>query len=178
MPPFSTARSTEPCAELGYCCTMIGLEVLGIRIISPEDPPVLLLQEAGGTRCLPVWIGAPEAAAIAVAMEGQTPERPMTHDLLASVLALLEPGEGTVVLESIDDGVYRATLHAGGHEVDARPSDLVAVAVRLGWPIQCTRALMEHAGVEVDPAPSDEVEAFRAFLDRVTPEDFEDDETS
>ncbi|MCG6566480.1 bifunctional nuclease family protein [Tessaracoccus sp. ZS01] len=154
---------------------MIGLEVLGIRIISPEDPPVLLLQEEGGTRCLPVWIGAPEAAAIAVAMEGQQPERPMTHDLLGAVLQLLEPGEGIVVIESVDDGVYQASLHAGGHEIDARPSDLVAVAVRLGWRIECPRALMDRVGVEVDTAPTDEVEAFRAFLDRVTPEDFEDD---
>ncbi|GAA4901947.1 bifunctional nuclease family protein [Tessaracoccus lubricantis] len=157
---------------------MIGLEVLGIRIISPEDPPVLLLQEEGGTRCLPIWIGAPEAAAIAVAIEGQQPERPMTHDLLGAVLQLLEPGEGTVVIESVDDGIYQATLHAGGHEIDARPSDLVAVAVRLGWRIECTRSLMDHVGVEVDTAPSDEVEAFRAFLDRVTPEDFDDEDNN
>lgn len=154
---------------------MIGLEVLGIRIVSPEDPPVLLLQEVGGTRCLPIWIGAPEAAAIAVAIEGQIPERPMTHDLLSVVVELLEPGEGSVVIDSIDEGVYHATLHAGGHEVDGRPSDLVAMAVRLGWPIECSRQLMDHVGVEMDPAPSDEVEAFRAFLDRVTPDDFEDD---
>ncbi|HHT12056.1 MAG TPA: bifunctional nuclease family protein [Propionibacterium sp.] len=155
---------------------MIGLEVLGIRLTSPEDPPVLLLQEEGGTRCLPIWIGAPEAAAIAVAIEGQVPERPMTHDLLATVLQLIEPGEGRVVIEAVEEGVYQATLHVGQFEVDARPSDLVAVAVRLGWRIECTRSLMDHVGVEADPAPSDEMEAFRAFLERVTPDDFEDDE--
>ncbi|MDO5677393.1 MAG: bifunctional nuclease family protein [Propionibacteriaceae bacterium] len=155
---------------------MIGLEVLGIRLISPEDPPVLLLQEQGGTRCLPVWIGAPEAAAIAVAIEGHVPERPMTHDLLATVLQLLEPAEGRVVIEGIDEGIYQATLHVGQFEVDGRPSDLVAVAVRLGWPIECSRSLMDHIGVEVDPAPSDEMEAFRAFLDKVTPDDFFEDD--
>lgn len=156
---------------------MIGLDVLGIRIISPEDPPVLLLQEEEGTRCLPLWIGAQEAAAIAVAIEGQEPERPMTHDLLGSVLKLLEPGEGTVVIDSVIDGVFQATLHAGGHQIDGRPSDFVAVAVRLGWRIECPRSLMDHVGVEADPAPSDEVEAFREFLERITPEDFEDEGT-
>lgn len=155
---------------------MIGLEVLGIRLVSPEDPPVLLLQEEGGTRCLPIWIGAPEAAAIAVAIEGQTSERPMTHDLLATVLQQLPPGQGRVVIHSVEDGVYHAKLVVGELEVDARPSDLVAVALRLGWPIECPRQLMDHFGVEVDPAPSDEMEAFRAFLERVTPDDFEDDE--
>lgn len=155
---------------------MIGLEVLGIRLISPEEPPVLLLQEEEGTRCLPIWIGAPEAAAIATALEGQVPERPMTHDLLATVLQLLEPAEGRVVIESVDDGVYSASLHVGRLEVDARPSDLVAVALRLGWRIECPRSLMDRIGVDVDPAPSDEMEAFRAFLERVTPDDFEDDE--
>lgn len=154
---------------------MIGLEVLGIRLISPEDPPVLLLQEAGGTRCLPIWIGAPEAAAIAVAIEGQEPERPMTHDLLATVLKLVDPGEGRVRITSMEDGIYRASAHLGDKEIDARPSDLVAVAVRLGWPLECPRSLMDRLGVEIDPAPTDEMEAFRAFLDRVTPDDFEDD---
>lgn len=154
---------------------MIRLQVLGIRLVSPEDPPVLLLQEEGGSRCLPIWIGAPEAAAIAVAIEAQEPERPMTHDLLATVLGHLTAAEGRVVIETVEEGVFHATLHVDTLAIDARPSDLVAVALRLGWPIECPRPLMERIGVEIDSAPSDEMEAFRAFLDRVTPEDFEDD---
>ena len=154
---------------------MIRLEVLGIRLMSPEDPPVLLLQERGGSRCLPIWIAAQDAAAIAVAIECQVSERPMTHDLLATVLQLIEPAEGRVVIEGMDEGIYQASLHIGQFEVDGRPSDLVAVAVRLGWPIECPRSLMDHIGVEVDPAPSDEMEAFRAFLDKVTPDDFFED---
>ena len=154
---------------------MIGLEVIGIRLLSPEDPPVLLLREEGGTRSLPIWIGNQEAAAIASALEDEVPARPMTHDLLAAVLTLVESGVGLVVINEMEDGIYRAELHAGGSIIDARPSDCVAVALRLGWPIQCPRELMDQVGVEVEEASTDEVEAFRAFLDSVNADDFEDE---
>ncbi|AQP52288.1 bifunctional nuclease family protein [Tessaracoccus flavescens] len=154
---------------------MIGLEVVGIRLLTPEDPPVLLLREEDGTRCLPIWIGNQEAAAIASALEDEVPERPLTHDLLAAVMTLLEPDMGTVIIVDMEDGVYSAELHAGGHAIDARPSDCVALALRLDWPIQCPRELMDQVGVEVEAASTDEVEAFRAFLDSVNADDFDSD---
>ena len=153
---------------------MIGLEVVGIRLLTPEDPPVLLLREEDGTRCLPIWIGNQEAAAIASALEDEVPERPLTHDLLATLLPLLAPEGGAVVITSMEEGVYRAELRLGGHVVDARPSDCVAVAVRLGWTIECPSSLMDEVGVEVEAAQTDEVEAFRAFLDSVNADDFEE----
>lgn len=152
---------------------MIGLEVVGIRLVSPEEPPVLLLREEKGTRTLPVWIGHAEAAAIASALEGEEPERPMTHDLLATVLELLDD-DGSVVISSIEEGVYRAALHVGGHEIMARPSDCTAIAIRLDWPIYCEPELMDQVGVELEAPQTDEVEAFKAFLDSVNAEDFED----
>lgn len=154
---------------------MIGLEVLGIRLLSPEDPPVLLLREEEGTRCLPIWIGNQEAAAIATVLEAEVPERPMTHDLLAAVVTLLDPDIGMVTITGVNEGIYRAELHLGGHVIDARPSDCVAVALRLDWPIQCPRELMDQVGVEVDAASTDEVQAFRAFLDSVNADDFDND---
>lgn len=154
---------------------MIGLDVLGIRLISPDEPPVLLLQEQGGTRCLPIWIGHTEAAAIAGALEGETPQRPMTHDLLADVVAMLGDAPGSVTITAMVEGIYDAVLEVGEHKLAARPSDCVAIAVRLGWPIQCPVALMDQVGVEVDAAETDEVEAFRAFLDTVNADDFEDE---
>lgn len=157
---------------------MIGLEVIGIRLLTPEDPPVLLLREEEGSRSLPIWIGNQEAAAIASALENEVPQRPMTHDLLAAVLSLVEPDVGMVVISGMEEGVYEAELHAGGHTIDARPSDCVAVALRLGWPIRCPRELMDKVGVEVEAASSDEVAAFRAFLDSVNADDFEDDNPS
>lgn len=154
---------------------MIGLDVLGIRLISPDEPPVLLLQEQDGTRCLPIWIGHTEAAAIAGALEGEVPQRPMTHDLLAGALTLLADGPGTATITRMSEGIYDAVLTVGDHELQARPSDCVAVAVRLGWPIRCPASLMDQVGVEVEAAQTDEVEAFRAFLDTVNADDFEDE---
>ena len=152
---------------------MISLEVVGIRLLSPEDPPVLLLGEEGGTRSLPVWIGSTEAAAIASALEGEKPQRPMTHDLLATIVARL--GTGEVLITGMSDGIYDAVLRLGDEDIQVRPSDGVALAVRLGWPVRCPRALMDQVGVEVESGGTDEVEAFRAFLDSVSAEDFEDE---
>ena len=153
---------------------MISLDVVGIRLVSPEEPPVLLLREQDGTRSLPICIGHAEAAAIAGALEGEEPERPMTHDLLATVLELVDD-DGHIVISGMQDGVYEASLHVGGHEVMARPSDCTAVALRLDWPIYCSAELMDQVGVEVDAPAADEVEAFRAFLDSVSADDFEDE---
>lgn len=153
---------------------MIGLEVTGIRLLTPEDPPVLLLKEESGSRCLPIWIGAPEAAAIAVALEGQAASRPMTHDLLATLLTMLAPDAGEVVITGIEEGIYEAEIRLDDRVIECRPSDAVAAAVRLGWPISCPRTLMDQVGVEVEASPTDEVEAFRAFLDSVNADDFEE----
>ncbi|MDF1488486.1 bifunctional nuclease family protein [Tessaracoccus caeni] len=154
---------------------MIALEVLGIRLSAPEDSPVLLLREEDGSRCLPIWIGNVEAAAIAIVLDQQTEvTRPMTHDLLASLVTLFAEGvEGQVAITDMRDGVYSAELRMGETVVDARPSDGVALALRLGWEIVCPAALMDRIGVEVDEVPNDEVEQFRAFLDSVSAEDFE-----
>ncbi len=155
---------------------MISLEVVGIRLLTPEDPPVLLLGEEGGTRSLPIWIGSTEAAAIASALEGEQPQRPMTHDLLATVVARL--GTGEFVITGMRDGIYDAVLRLGAEEIQIRPSDAAALAVRLGWPLRCPRVLMDQVGVEVEGGGADEVEAFRAFLDSVSAEDFEDEDPS
>ncbi len=154
---------------------MIGLDVIGLRLESPEDPPVLLLQEEGGTRCLPVWIGTQEAAAIASALEDEMPARPMTHDLLAALLVMIRPEGGEVLITGIEEGVYQARLQLGDVSIDARPSDCVAAALRLAWPIRCPRELMDQVGVEVSEGAPDEVEAFKAFLDSVNADDFEDE---
>ncbi|MFV0429035.1 MAG: bifunctional nuclease family protein [Arachnia sp.] len=154
---------------------MIDLDVVGFRLVEPEDTPVLLLQDSGGTRVLPIWISSLDAAAIAVVLEDESAApRPMTHDLLASALReMAGDDEGRAVITEMNDGIYFARLEVGDASFDCRPSDAVAVALRLEWPIGCSEQLMDQVGVEVAEADTDEVQRFREFLDTVNPDDFE-----
>lgn len=152
---------------------MIELDVVGIRLAAPEDSPVLLLQERQGTRVLPIWISPVDAAAIAIVLEDEVrPMRPLTHDLVAHLLQ--EFGDdGDVTITEVSEGIYYATIDSGDLSLDARPSDAIAVALRLGWPIHCAEAVMDQVGVEVEEEDADEVERFKEFLDSVNPDDFE-----
>ena len=149
------------------------LDVFQVRVEMPSHGPLLLLREIDGRRYLPIWIGANEAAAIANAMDGVTPPRPLTHDLMATVLAELghERLEGRIT--AMEEGVYYGELDIDGHVVTARPSDLVALSVRTGMPLKCPEELLEQVGIELDVRPDDEMEKFREFLETVTPDDFE-----
>ncbi|WP_028708409.1 bifunctional nuclease family protein [Propionicicella superfundia] len=149
------------------------MEVLGVRVELPGNAPLLLLRELGGTRCVPIWIGAAEASAIANAMEGVQPSRPLTHDLLCDLVTDLGHEVFEVRITELVDGTYYAELQVDGHIVSARPSDAVAVAVRLGVPVMCADAIIDDVGVELPEKTEDEVEKFREFLDSVNPDDFE-----
>lgn len=153
---------------------MVELEVEGIRMDGVSQTPILLLREVGGARCLPIWIGASEAAAIAQGMDGVEPPRPLTHDLLARVLLLLADDPPQLSITGLDDGVWFGQVQVGASMIDARPSDLVALSLRLQVPVRCPASLLEQAGVILDGGPQDEVEKFREFLDQVSPDDFED----
>lgn len=149
------------------------LDVLGIRVDMPSNEPILLLQETGGSRVLPIWVGANEASAIAHALEGIAPPRPMTHDLLASVLSRLGHRNVQARITSMVEGIYSAELEVDGVVIEARPSDVVALAVRTGIRLSAPEELLAQVGVEVEAPAQDEMELFRAFLDNVTPDDFE-----
>lgn len=158
---------------------MISLDVIGIRLAAPEDSPVLLLRERLGSRILPIWISSVDAAAIAVVLDGDTSfDRPLTHDLLGTVLLELAegPAEGVVRITEMRDGVFHAVIEVGELALDARPSDAIAVALRLDWDIECPSQLMDQVGVQMEESGADEVEKFREFLDSVSPDDFENDE--
>ena len=154
------------------------LDVLGVRVDMPSNQPILLLQESGGSRVLPIWIGAAEAASIAQALEGRVPPQPMTHDLMASLLAELGHtdvhGRITEMVETAEGGgTFHAELEVDGHVIPARPSDLVALAVRSGIVLSAPESLLDQVGVEIEEPAKDEVERFREFLDHVNPDDFE-----
>lgn len=153
---------------------MKDLDVLGVRVEMPTNQPIVLLREREGDRYLPIWVGAAEAAAIAYAQQGVVPPRPLTHDLMVDVIAALGHELTEVRIVDLQDGIFHATLHfGGGVVVSSRTSDGIALALRTGVPIRAVEKLIDEAGIVVDEDEDDEVERFRAFLDQVSAEDFD-----
>lgn len=154
------------------------MELVGVRIELPTNQPIVLLREADGVRYLPIWIGATEATAIAFALEGVEPQRPLTHDLLRDVTVGLGATIDRVVVNDLRDGIYYAdlVLLVGDGEVtiSCRPSDAIALAARTEANLYASTEVLEEAGVEIkdDDDEEAEVERFREFLDTVQPEDF------
>ncbi len=154
---------------------MIEVEVVGVRVEMPSNNPIVLLREAEGERYLPIWIGAVEATAIAFAQQGVVPPRPLTHDLLKNLLEATGNVLSEVRITEMSDGVFYAVLVLdNGVEVEARPSDSIALALRTGARIVCAEALLDEIGIAVPDEREEEVEKFREFLDHVSPEDFEE----
>lgn len=137
---------------------------------------------------LPIWIGAVEATAIAFAEQGVQAPRPLTHDLLVDVIAALADQLTEIRIVELRDGIFYALLiMASGTQVSARPSDAIALALRTGAPVLVAEEVLDEAavdatedlsapdsGVVADGADqTEEVERFREFLDKVTPDDFE-----
>jgi bifunctional DNase/RNase len=154
------------------------MELVGVRIELPTNQPIVLLRETGGVRYLPIWIGATEATAIAFALEGVEPQRPLTHDLLRDVTLGLGATIERVVVNDLREGIYYADLVLGGDGgevvVSARPSDAIALAARTDAQLYASPEVLDEAGVEIkeDDDEEAEVERFREFLDTVQPEDF------
>lgn len=155
----------------------IKVEIVGVRVELPSNQPIVLLKEQDGARYLPIWIGANEATAIATAMEGVQPPRPLTHDLMRSVIDAIGALAVRVVITEMRDSVFYAdlTLDVGGREVkvSSRPSDAIALAVRTGTPVLVAPGVLDEAGVHFeDDDEEEEVARFREFLEEVTVEDF------
>ena len=149
------------------------LSVVGVRVELPSNQPIVLLKEVDGDRYLPIWIGAVEATAIAYEQQGVKPPRPLTHDLLRDILTALNAPLRAVEIMELKDNVYFADLLLGdGVRVSARPSDSIALALRVGAPIRCAEQILTDVGIVIPDEQEDEVEKFREFLEQVTPEDF------
>lgn len=157
------------------------MELIGVRVEIPANTPVVVLREQTGShRLLPILIGSPEASSIHAALEGIEPPRPLTHDLMVDTFATLGATLDNVLITEIKDHVFYAELHLTvgdkKHVISSRPSDALALAVRTGSPIFATEALLTEAAQD---APADEVEQaeaiideFRDFLDDLSPDDF------
>lgn len=156
---------------------MIPVEVVGVRIEMPSNQPIVLLKEISGSRYLPIWVGTQEATAIAFSQQGLTPQRPLTHDLLVNILAAEKIKLRSVHLTEIRDGIFYSELilvdEAGQEQkVSSRPSDAVALAVRVEAPILARTELFDEAGISIPDQGEDEIEKFKEFLDEISPEDF------
>lgn len=165
----------------------VELELVGVRVDMPSNTPVLLLREQeGDRRLLAIMIGGPEAQAIAFALDGVETRRPMTHDLITTLIDELGAHIDRIVISALRDDIFYAdiVLSAGDqtHVVSARPSDAMAIAVRVGTPLYAEEAVLAEVGY-VDEPDDDEVvaggrdadevvEEFREFIDQVNPEDF------
>ena len=149
------------------------VEVVGVRVEMPSNQPIVLLKELDGVRYLPIWLGAVEATAIAFAQQEVSPPRPLTHDLFKDVLTQLGAKLNNVYLTELKDGVFYAQLNFDqGPAISARPSDAIALALRIGAPILASEDLLAEAGIEIPDQAEDEVERFKEFLDQINPEDF------
>ena len=148
----------------------IQVDILGLST-SPSSGGAyaLILKEVNGLRRLPIIIGAFEAQSIALEMEGIKPPRPLTHDLLKNVMDSLGASLNDVFINELKDGTFYAILNLDAQEVDSRPSDAIALAVRYGVPIFVADKVMDEAGFVPDsdeaektppaPAPEPEQEA-------------------
>ncbi len=132
----------------------IEMTVESVRVHMPTGRHVLVLREVGQGRLLMIWVGPWEASAIAMKLQGLTAERPLTHDLLVSVLQGLDATLDRIIISDLADETFHArlllTAATGELDIDARPSDAIALAVRLGTPIYATEDVLDRAATLPD----------------------------
>jgi bifunctional DNase/RNase len=142
--------------------------------------PIVLLKTLAGNRFLPIWIGHPEAAAILMRLQEARPPRPATHDLMCSMLEALGAEVTQVSITDLRDNTFFAEVTVSNgideYQLDSRPSDALALAVRAEAPIYASEQIVVESGIEFEQeamGDTDEmVEKFRDFLEGVSPEDF------
>lgn len=162
---------------------MVELSLVGVRVELPSNTPIVLLKERDGERFLPIFIGAVEATAIAFALQGVVTARPMTHDLMKSVLDEVGVSLEGIAITELKGGTFYATIklifNGSKFEVSSRPSDAIALAVRTGVPIFAEEEVLTEASIMIREEDDEDldseaaVEEFRKFLEKVNPEDFQ-----
>ena len=161
--------------------------IYGVSFDMVGKQPIVLLKTADGNRFLPIWIGHPEAAAILMRLQAKETPRPMTHDLFTDVLGELGAEIVQITVTDLRDNTFyaRITLRRDGstYEIDSRPSDAIALAVRCDAPIFAADDVIEASAIQMEDesgsAPVEgggdvetEIQGFREFLENVRPEDF------
>ena len=153
--------------------------IYGVSFDVIGKQPIVLLKTVEGNRFLPIWIGHPEAAAILIKLQGTSLPRPMTHDLLTSVIGTFDAEVARITVTELKESTFyaRLTLKKDGEEldIDSRPSDALALAVRTDAPIFASTELIDENAIEFEREVDDTeeiVESFRDFLEGVSPDDF------
>jgi bifunctional DNase/RNase len=176
-PPTRTynGRKVRPGREIA----VQQMQIYGVSFDMVGKQPIVLLKTVDGNRFLPIWIGHPEAAAILMKLQGASTPRPMTHDLLSDLLEQLDAKCERVAVTELRDNTFYAsiTISVNGSEleIDSRPSDAIALAVRTQAPIFAADDVIDESSIEFEHEVEDTeevVEKFKDFLDQVTPEDF------
>ncbi len=153
------------------------MQIVGITIDPATQSPIVILRDLANQNILPIWIGILEANAIAVGLEKVQLPRPMTHDLLKNVMEQTGVRLLKIEITDIKDNTYFAALHldAGGKTlvIDSRPSDALALSIRLGAPILVHEAVIEKAvRVDAEGGPGQEKDKWAELLEKMDPEEF------
>ena len=156
--------------------------IYGVSFDLVGKQPIVLLKTADGNKFLPIWIGHPEAAAILMKLQSQAPPRPMTHDLLSDMLEQLGAQVIRITVTELRENTFYAqiTVQQDGSEVeiDSRPSDAIALAIRADAPIFAADEVIEESAIEFEGDEVNqedlekEVSKFKQFLDHVSPDEF------
>jgi bifunctional DNase/RNase len=153
--------------------------IYGVSFDMVGKQPIVLLKTVSGNKFLPIWIGHAEAAAILMKLQGAQTPRPMTHDLVSEILGELNAQVAKITVTELRDNTFYALItlkgSAGETEIDSRPSDALALAVRANAPIFAADKVIEESAIEFEHEVEDTeevVEKFKEFLDSVSPEDF------
>jgi bifunctional DNase/RNase len=153
--------------------------IYGVSFDLVGKQPIVLLKTADGNKYLPIWIGHPEAAAILMKLQGAATPRPMTHDLVTEMLSQLDAQVVRITVTELKDNTFYASITVSQDgseiEIDSRPSDAIALAVRADAPIYADDRVIEESAIEFEGEEVNEeeiVDEFRKFLDNVSPEQF------
>ena len=159
----------------------VEMKVRGLALDPVSNMPIIILRDEDDKRSLPIWVGIFEANAIALELEKIPTPRPMTHDLIKSILETVEARLLKIVVTDLRENTFFAELHLqigeGEFTVDSRPSDAIALALRAAAPIFVNEEVVRKAkSLEVtkdaEPVKADDPEKLREWLENIKPEDF------
>ena len=157
---------------------MIEMKVMGIALDTRTGSPIVVLHDKDNRKALPIWIGSAEASAIIRKIENLTVARPMTHDLIINIIEKLGYNLDKVLINDVEKDTYYATLYLKNDndeelEIDSRPSDAIALAIRVDAPIFVTANVISNRSVSTDSAKDEEeAQEFKKFVQSIKPSDF------